>query len=119
MTDSRTDFDARLRVLGRKHRAMANGVKRQVRKDGLIVVRPTRKRIRKQGVRPLRILVMLLFGFFALKGFLLASIGEAAYEQRLASLSEGTQLERAGAIVMQPDRVSILFASAFGNLTQE
>ncbi len=117
MTDSRTDFDARVRVLGRKHRALANGVTTQVRKDGLIVVRPTRRRPQK-GVSPLRIVVLLTIGFFAFKGFMLASMGDASYEERLAKLEAGTSLEQVGAAIMKPDRVSMLFASAFVNLTR-
>lgn len=111
MVETRNDFDSRLKTLGRKHRALAQGSTTQIRKDGLIVVKPTRRRTRRSF--PTRLFVFLFLGFFAFKGFLLASMGEVGYSDRLAKLEAGTALEQVGAVVMRPDRVSILMATGW------
>lgn len=114
MIETRNDFHARVRTLGRKHRAMAKGSTAQLRQDGLIVVRPKRRRTRRR--YPLRSFALLIIGFFAFKGFMLASMGDAGYDDRLTRLGEGTALEQVGALVMQPDRVSALFAIAWSGV---
>ena len=115
MVETRNDFDARLKTLGRKHRAMARGSETHMRRDGLIVVRPSRRRAPGRG-NPMRTFIFLFLGFFVIKGFLLASIGEAGYEERLARLKAGTALEQVGAAVMRPDRVSIVMATMWANV---
>lgn len=115
MVETRNDFDARLKTLGRKHRAMAKGTETRMRNDGLIVVRPSRRRSRGRS-NPLRLFVFLFLGFFAVKGFLLASIGEAGYEERLTKLKAGTALEQVGAAVMRPDRVSVVMATMWAQM---
>lgn len=115
MTDMRNDFDSRVRSLGRKHRALSKGAVTKLRKDGLIVLRPTRRR-RSRGF-PLRIVAFVVIGFFGFKGFLLSSIGAAGYEERIATLQAGTAFERVGAEIMKPDRVSEMFAQVLDDLT--
>ncbi len=117
MVETRNDFDTRLKTLGRKHRALAQGSITQVRKDGLIVVKPSRRRAQRNF--PVRMFVFLILGFFAFKGYLLASIGEVAYNDRLAKLEAGTAVEQVGAVVMRADRVSILMSMGWSALLSE
>jgi hypothetical protein len=111
MADSRTQFDARLRALGRKHRALAKGSTMKLRRDGLIVVRPTRRSM--WTLFPVRGLAVALIVLFAVKGGLLVAYDSAEYDARLATLSAGTAVEQIGAVLMQPDRVSQMFAEAY------
>ena len=117
MVETRYEFNSRLRTLGRKHRALERGSKTHVRKDGLIVVRPARRRARRNS--PLRIIVILVAFFFAFKGFMLASMGVEGYSDRVTRLEAGTSLEQVGASVMQADRVSLMLANAWAGLLSE
>ncbi|QBF32984.1 hypothetical protein [Thalassococcus sp. S3] len=103
-------FNKRLRQLARKHQAMSNGYSPRMRADGLIVFRPKRKR---SGVS-LPSLVLFVFAFFAFKAFLVASLGDVAYEDRLATLKDGTFVEQGGAWVMQVDPATRYLADHIG-----
>lgn len=112
--DAHTQFDKRLKTLSRKHAAMANGYTTMVRGDGLIVVKP--KRLRRNP--PLRGLALLLLGFFAFKGFMLASLGELTYNERIAKLGNGTAVEQGGAWVMQIEPMTRFLAGFLEPLTR-
>lgn len=104
------DFDDRLQKIGRKRRAMANGYTTYMRPDGLVVARPVR-----QGPRfPLRMIVYIVAALLCFKGFLLAALGPATYNDRVAGLTEGTIIEQAGAWVMQQDPASEWIAGKIG-----
>ena len=104
------DFDDRLRKIGRKHRAMANGYTTYMRSDGLVVARPVRR-----GPRiPLRLIVYIVVALVGFKGFLLAALGPVTYGERVARLAEGTMVEQAGAFVMQADPASTWIATRLG-----
>ena len=110
MVETKQHFESRLRFLTRKHRRMANGYTTRLRGDGLIVVKPKRRKMQF----PLKGAVLLLIGFFAFKAFMLMSLGERTYTDRLAQLQGGTIVEQGGAWVMQPDAVTqamVTFAS--------
>ncbi|MEM8656053.1 MAG: hypothetical protein AAGF36_15030 [Pseudomonadota bacterium] len=100
MVETHEDFEERLNVLGRKHTAMGKGYTTRVRGDGLIVVKP--KRQTRRGF-PVRGLLGLVVGFFLFKAFMMASLGETTYGERIGKLSDGTALEQAGAWLMQLD----------------
>lgn len=117
MVETRNEFRARLRTLGRKHRAMANGASSHLREDGLIVVRPHRRKA--QRTHPMRMLLLLLVSFFVLKGYMLAALGDAGYQDRLTKLQSGTSVEQVGATVMRPDRVSVMFANLWQQVLGE
>lgn len=102
MSDGRELFASRLLKLTRRHRAMARGYTATLRGDGLIVVHPRRFQFRL----PVRGFVLLMAVFMLFKGFMLASLGLAAYEQRLSVLQTGSTYEQAGAFVMGLDPVS-------------
>lgn len=110
MVEDHLQFDRRVQKLTRKHQAMSRGYTHRMRADGLIVMKPRRAR---PGLS-LRALVFFVLGFFAFKGFLLANLGPAAYEDRLARLTEGTVVEQGGAVLMAVDPLSEFIASHIG-----
>ena len=110
MVEDHLQFDRRVAKLTRKHQAMSRGYTHRLRADGLIEVKPRRAR---PGVS-LRAIAMFVFGFFVFKGFLLAHLGPAAYEERLAKLNEGTVVEQGGAALMAIEPVSEFIASKIG-----
>lgn len=95
-------FSNRVKQLARKHDAMTRGYAVSVRTDGLIVAQPRRS---LPGVS-LKAVVLFIIAFIAFKGFLIASVGFATYEDRLDRLQAGTVAEQAGAWVMQIDPVA-------------
>lgn len=107
MTDDRVLFQTRLNRLARRHSAMARGYSASVRSDGLIVVQPRRFQFKL----PVRGFVLLMTVFMLFKGFMLASLGDATYQNRLAVLERGTLYEQAGAFVMGIDPVSAELAA--------
>ncbi|ANP37916.1 hypothetical protein JL2886_03030 [Phaeobacter gallaeciensis] len=98
------EFQARLRRLEGKHNDMSAGYSARVRSDGLIVVAPRQIRSR---ITP-RAVVFFLCAFFLFKGFLMAALGFASYDARVADLSKGVAVERVGAFLMQAEPVSML-----------
>ena len=96
------EFETRLSRLLRKHRAMARGYTTTIRSDGLIVAKPKRQGSPISG----RSVVMFLAAFVLFKAFLIASLGQGVYSERVARLSVGTPVERAGAFTMQIDPLS-------------
>lgn len=107
MVETRQNFQERLGALGRKHAEMGNGYTTNVRNDGLIVVKP--KRQPRRGF-PLKGLLALVLGFFVFKGFMLASLTEITYNERIGKLQQGSQLEQVGAYLMQVDPVTQVIA---------
>ena len=103
MTNSFDGFESRLKKIDLKRAKMAQGYKGSVKKDGLIVFRPTR---RQRGI-PLRAVVMLIVGFFVFKGMVMAHTGSAIYAERIAALQSGTLVEQAGAFAMQSDPITV------------
>ncbi|MGI9370709.1 MAG: hypothetical protein ACR2O2_17920 [Ruegeria sp.] len=106
MTGKQLEFDQRVSRLNKKHDKLNRGYRATVRSDGLVVMKPLRVR----SAIPLKVLVMIVCGFFAFKAFLLSVLGSSGYELRVNSLNEGTPVEQAGAWVMQTDPLSELLA---------
>ncbi|MGJ8544498.1 MAG: hypothetical protein ACSHWZ_03565 [Sulfitobacter sp.] len=106
------NFVQRLTTLGRKHSKMTNGYTTKVGRDGLITVKPKRA---KRGF-PLRGLLLSVAGFFVFKAFMLAASGPATYEERLATLQNGSQVEALGAAVLAVDPVTQAIAEKMGPL---
>lgn len=96
------NFDKRLEKILRKHQKMSRGYVPTLTEDGLIVATP-RRRVRL----PWRAGLFLLVVVISFKAFLLAAIGTAAYQDRIAGLQAGTQVERAGAWVMTADPLTV------------
>lgn len=108
MSNGRTEFSNRLQRITERHTAMARGYTASLRPDGLIVVQPRRVQFHL----PIRGFVLLMAFFMAFKGFMLASLGETTYQERLNVLQTGSVYERAGAFVMGIDPVSQTIAQS-------
>ncbi|OZB15421.1 MAG: hypothetical protein B7X55_09630 [Rhodobacterales bacterium 34-62-10] len=106
MSDAFYDFDNRLRRIHKSRVKLARGYVSVVGDDGLIVVKPKRRRM---GFH-LRALAFVIIGFLGFKVMILAALGQAVYADRVDTLREGSTVERAGAWVMQPDPVSVMLA---------
>lgn len=106
MANAVQGFDTRLKLIDKKRAQLANGYVSKVGRDGLIIFRPKRH---SSGF-PIKGLALLVLGFFVFKGLILAHLGTATFETRLATLSHGSVVERAGAFIMQPDVVSLTIA---------
>lgn len=107
MSDAFQAFDARLEAIARKRAKMEHGYVGKVSNNGLIVFRPKRRR----AAIPVRGLVYILAGFVFFKAVIIAHLGIGLYEERLTQLAQGTFVEQAGAMVMQPDRLSEMLAA--------
>jgi hypothetical protein len=108
MVETQSDFRMRVGLLGRKHAEMAKGYTTVVRNDGLVVVK-TKPVVTRRYV-PTRGLILLVLGFFLFKSFMLASLSEITYNERVAKLGQGSLLEQAGAWVMQLDPITTYIA---------
>ncbi|MEM6303876.1 MAG: hypothetical protein AAF744_04100 [Pseudomonadota bacterium] len=112
MVETRDHFVKRLNVLGRKHAQMAHvGYTTKVGKDGLIRVKPKRKR---SGGLPVKGLMFLALGFFGFKAFTLAATGPVTYNERLSKLENGTVIEQYGAKALAIDPVTEVIAGILG-----
>ncbi len=107
MTGKQLEFDQRITRLNKKHQKLSRGYRATMRSDGLVVMKPQRMR----SAIPAKVLVLCLLGFFGFKAFLLSNIGASAYDTRVASLDQGTPVEKAGAWIMQADPVTQLLAA--------
>jgi len=103
-------FDQRLQRIGQQRQNLSNGYQAVVASDGLVTLKPKR---RKREL-PVKGLVLLLIGFFAFKGLMLAHLGPQSYDDRVGKLGAGTVIEQAGAWVMQNDVATDWIAKQIG-----
>ena len=97
-------LNTRLRRVERKRERMRkNGVVHRVGPDGLIRSRP--RLIRPQF--PLKGAFVIALLFIAFKALLFAQMGPSNYALKVEALRGGTVVEKAGAVLMQEDRVTI------------
>ncbi len=110
MTNHQLQFEKRLSLLARKHKAMSRGYVTHMRPDGLIIARPKRRasRVSRKAV------ILFLLAFFGFKAFLVANLGPQTYDDRVARLQAGTIVEKGGAFVMQADPLTIYLAQQIG-----
>ena len=106
MSDAFFDFDNRLRRINKSRVKLASGYVSVVGDDGLIVVKPRRRR----STLPLRALVFVIIGFLGFKVMIMAALGQPVYEDRVETLRAGSTVERAGAWVMQADPWGVMLA---------
>ena len=109
MTEGHNDFYKRLGGLNKKHAAITQGYTTHMRNDGLIVVTPRRAPTHRRG-SIWKNLIIFAVGMFLFKAFILASLGQTSYDERIARLNDGTSLEQAGAWIMQVDPATRLVA---------
>jgi hypothetical protein len=105
-------FEKRLNRIGRTHRQMANGFTPIIGPDGLIAIRPRRRRPQF----PVRGVLILALGFLTFKAIMLAHFGMDGYVERVSALNSGTVLEQAGAWVMQPDQATVWIAGHLNSI---
>lgn len=110
MSIQHQEFRGRVANLENKHAAYAQGYTARVQPDGLIVIAPRKMRSRISG----RVLLLTVASFLLFKAFLMAALGFDSYDERIAKLADGTAVERAGALVMQADPVSVWGAEKMG-----
>ncbi|WP_424980568.1 hypothetical protein [Leisingera sp. S232] len=110
MGEHRDTFKSRLKHINRKHNAMCEGFSAEMRPDGLLILQPRRVQSRISA----RSLVLFAGAFLLFKGFLMAALGFASYDERVARLTQGSVLERSGAFIMQADPVSVYIAQKIG-----
>lgn len=106
MADAFNEFDQRLRRIDRKRSRIKRGYVTVVDRDGLIVTKPRRRR----PSFPWKGISILIFGFIGFKALLMAHLGFGVYHDRVETLSEGSMVEVAGAVVMTADPVSTYVA---------
>lgn len=106
------DFGRRVDRLSYKHRAMSRGYAAVLRDDGLLVAAPAR---RGSG-QSLRVIVACALWLTFFKALLVATVGGASYDDRVARLAEGNMAEAAGAWVMQADPVTRALAAQMARL---
>ncbi|PIE08666.1 MAG: hypothetical protein CSA74_01110 [Rhodobacterales bacterium] len=98
-------FNQRLNTIETRHARRSSGF---FRRNGTFVQgEPVRAR---RGL-PMRGIVLSLLAFVAFKGFLLASLGEASYAERVAGLETGSVVEQFGAWAMHADPMTIWIAN--------
>ena len=102
MSDVREGFDNRLRRIERRHSNLSRGYVARIGRDGLIELHPRRGR----RAFPWRGALFLVVGFLVFKGIIMANLGDALYQERIAALRDGAPVEQVGAFIMQPDPVS-------------
>lgn len=101
-------FDKRLRRVTRRHNKLSRGYVHSVNHDGLIVATPRRQR--RESRFPVRGLFLVVMGVLLFKGFLYAQLGGATYNNRLAKLQSGTEVEKVGAFMMTADPATLWVA---------
>jgi hypothetical protein len=107
-------FDERLQKIDKRHRQLARGYVMSVNHDGLVIAEPKPQR----RSFPWRGTLFILVGLMIFKGFLHFQIGAAAYDERVARLSEGTVVEQVGAYAMTADPVTVWISVLFASLAR-
>jgi hypothetical protein len=104
MTYINAPFEKRLRKIVRTNNRMANaGVVHKMRSDGLVVAKP-----RLYAPRfPWRGLVLLTLAVFVFKGYVHYALGAADFNQRIATLSDGSIFEKVGGLAMFADPMTL------------
>ena len=96
-------FEQRVGRINKRRSKISRGiVENVVNKDGLIETR-----VRRHGPRfPWRGLFLSCLVFFALKGLLLAHLGQGTYDSRVEKLKAGTVFEQVGGWAMHADPIT-------------
>lgn len=103
------EFERRMRRINRRHTKLSQGFVTEVTDDGLVVAKPRRKG-RGATIRGVAVMIVTIMIF---KGFLHATLGPMAYQDRVERLASGNIIEQAGAWVMTADPVTLWLS---GNL---
>lgn len=112
MMEKQLEFGQRVTRLNKKHEKLSRGYRATMRKDGLVVMKPQRVR----SAVPAKVLLLCVLAFFGFKALLLFNLGESAYDGRVEALREGTEVEVAGAWIMQADPVTQFLSTQIAKL---
>lgn len=113
MVYTRDDFNTRVGAVDKKlSRRRSNTVVAHVQQNGIIYAKAKRRRRHF----PIKGTFLMVAGFFCFKALMLAANGPAAYEDRLATLQQGTVVEAGGAWVLGIDPVTEFIAHQVGPL---
>ena len=96
-------FQTRVRNISRKHERLSRGHETMITRSGLIVARPSRRRI----TVPWRGMTMALMAVIFLKGGLYAGVGAEEYDSRVAHLALGGTLAQTAAWALRADPVTL------------
>ncbi|MEP1765368.1 MAG: hypothetical protein ABJJ53_01750 [Sulfitobacter sp.] len=111
MVYTREDFSARLNHVEKKQsRLLRRGYTTRVGRNGIITAKPKTMRLRF----PVKGAFLLVGGFFCLKAVMLSANGPDTYNERLATLQNGSVVEMMGAKVLAIDPATQLIADKFG-----
>ncbi|MFK7836553.1 MAG: hypothetical protein AB8B60_10060 [Sulfitobacter sp.] len=113
MVETHDHFTKRLKTLGRKHTKMTRGYATKVDSNGLIVAVPKRTN-GVRGAGAVKLILLIVVGFFGFKAFTLAAVGPVTYNERLATLKDGTAIEQVGAKALAIDPVTNAIAGTVG-----
>ena len=96
------DFDARMRRIERRNRALSRGYVMAIDRDGLIVAKPARRSRFPWGFF-LKVGIIVM----AFKAVAHSIIGATSYDERVELLAQGTILEQIAAWVMTADPITV------------
>lgn len=113
MVYTKQDFEARVGAVDKNQsRMVRRGYTTYVGKNGVITAKPKAMRLRL----PVKGAVLMVLCFFCFKAFMLAANGPATYQDRLATLENGSAIEALGARVLAIDPVTQFIADQAGPL---
>lgn len=105
-----SEFDRRMRRITRRHTQLSRGYVTSVNDDGLVVAKPKRK-FSRGTLRGIAIVVVMLMLF---KAVLFSQLGASTYNERIIALNEGSVFEKAGAVLMSADPITVWLAGKIG-----
>lgn len=107
MVYTKQDFNSRLNAVDGKHSELVRrGYTTRVDKNGIIITKPKRARLRL----PLRGVFLLVLSFLCFKALMLIANGPDTYNDRLASLQNGNVVEAMGSTLLVIDPVTQFIA---------
>ncbi|WP_438955201.1 hypothetical protein [Cognatiyoonia sp.] len=92
MSVVQTPFNKRLRKIFRDYQRMSQGATHVMRADGLVVAQPRLYNLRF----PLRGILLIVGAANFFKAFILATLGNFVYSEKIATFAEGSAVERLG-----------------------
>jgi len=113
MVYTKEDFSARLNHVEKKQsRLLRRGYTTRVDRNGIIIAKPKTMRLRL----PVKGAFLLVVGFLCLKALMLSANGPDTYNDRLATLQNGSVVEAMGAKVLAIDPATQFIADKLGPL---
>lgn len=113
MVYTREDFHARVGSVDKSQsRLMRRGYTTRIDKNGLIIAKPKARRLHF----PIKGVLLIALSFLCLKAFMLSANGPDTYQDRLATLQNGSAIEAMGAHLLGIDPATQFIADKMGPL---